>query len=128
MSKRFSTQFFISLSLLALGGTVFAQEKACLLEGSFTFGAEKTEIKDCLQNNGVPQAQFVETCTSLAQATAAFGGPAAKITHMTGCPAPSQGSCAGFFGQPMTSYYYKRDAKTLATTKSSCLAQGGKWK
>jgi hypothetical protein len=114
-------------SLLSLSGPTIAQEKACLMEGSVTIGTEKTDIKDCLQNNGVAQSQFVETCSSLAQATAAFGGPAAKITYMAACPAQPQGACAGFFGQPMTSYYYKRDAKTLAISKSSCQAQGGKW-
>ncbi|MEO8023748.1 hypothetical protein [Polaromonas sp.] len=127
MLKKFVVLLAFSSSLLALSGVALAQEKACLLEGSFTIGTAKTEIKDCLQNNGVPQTQFVETCGSLAQATKAFGGPAAKVTYMAACPAQSQGSCAGFFGQPMTSYYYKRDAKKLATSKSSCLAQGGKW-
>lgn len=121
------TALFLAVTFAALPNLAAAQEKACLMEGSFTMGAERTEIKDCLQNNGVPQAQFVETCNSLAQATAALGGPAAKVTFMAACPAPSQGSCAGFFGRPMTSHYYKRDPKTLPGVKSGCLAQGGKW-
>jgi hypothetical protein len=105
-----------------------AQEKACLMEGSFTVANETTEIKDCLQNNGVAPAQFKETCASLAQATTAFGGPPAKVTYLASCPPQPQGVCDGFFGQPMASYYYKRDPKTIATTKSSCLAQGGRWR
>ncbi len=127
MLKKLAVLFAFSSPLLALSGVALAQEKACLMEGSFTVGTAKTEIKDCLQNDGVPQTQFVETCSGLAQATTAFGGPAAKVTYMAACPAQSQGSCVGFFGQPMTSYYYKRNAKTLASSKSSCLAQGGKW-
>ena len=121
------TMLFVVSSLLTVHGFSLAQQKACLMEGSFTFGGQKAELKDCLQNNGVAQAQFVQTCDGLAQATAAFGGPAAKITYMAACPAQPQGSCAGFFGQPMTSYYYKRDAKNLADSKTSCQAQGGKW-
>jgi hypothetical protein len=117
----------IVLALSALSGTALAEDKACMLEGSFTIGADKTEIKDCIQNNGVPKAQFTETCTSLAQATTAMGGPAAKVTYMPACPKPAQGTCVGFFGQPMSSHYYKRDAKLLASSKSGCLAQGGKW-
>jgi len=105
-----------------------AQERACLMEGSFTVANETTEVKDCLQNNGVAPPQFKETCASLAQATTAFGGPPAKITYMNACPPQPQGVCDGFFSQPMASYYYKRDPKTLATTKSSCVAQGGKWR
>lgn len=127
MFKELTALFAAASSLAAFPAPSMAQEKACLMEGSFTFGAQKTEIKDCLQNNGVPQEQFVETCNSLGQATSALGGPPAKVTYMAACPPQPQGSCAGFFGQPMTSYYYKRDAKTLASSKSSCQAQGGKW-
>ena len=127
MTNRHPVLLPIAAALMLLSGIATAQEKACLMEGSFTIGAQTTTIKDCLQNNGVPQAQFVETCKSLAQATTAAGGPAAKLTFMAACPTPPQGSCAGFFGQPMTSYYYKRDAATLASSKSSCQAQGGKW-
>ena len=128
MTMKHAVLFSIVPALIALSCPAMAQDKACLLEGSFTIGADRTEIKDCLQNNGVPKAQFVETCTSLAQATTAMGGPAAKVTYLAACPAQSQGACIGFFGQPMTSYYYKRDAKLLATSKSGCVAQGGKWK
>jgi hypothetical protein len=83
--------------------------------------------KACLQNNGVTQAQFVETCNSLAKATTALGGPPAKVILMASRPVPAQASCTGFFGQPMTSYYYKRDAKTLASSRAGCQAHGGKW-
>ena len=98
------------------------------MEGSFSFGGQKTEIKDCLQNNGVPQGQFKKTCSSISESAAALGGPPAKITYMAACPTPSQGSCEGFFGQPMSGYYYKRDTATLADVKAGCKAQGGKWK
>lgn len=128
MRKNFTALAIILPALLAtLPSLASAQAKACLMEGSITLGPEKTEIKDCLQNNGVAQAQFVETCNSLAQATTALGGPPAKVTFMASCPAQPQASCAGFFGQPMTSYYYKRDAKTLASSRTGCQAQGGKW-
>ncbi len=123
----FKTSLVLSASLLMFCGAALAQHKACLIEGSYVIGADKTEIKDCLQNNGVPQAQFKQTCDSLAQATAAFGGPPAKVTYLAACPAPAQGACVGFFGQPMSSHYYKRDAKSLASAKSGCQAQGGKW-
>jgi hypothetical protein len=85
------------------------------------------QIKDCLLNNGVAQTQFVDTCNNLAQAATALDGPPAKVTFMAACPAPAQASCAGFFGQPLTSYYYKRDPKTLAISRTGCQAQGGKW-
>ena len=112
---------------IVLSGSACAQDKACLLEGSLTIGAQTTEIKDCLQNDGVPQAQFVKTCTGLGEFAKATGGPSAKITYLAACPAKSQASCIGLFGKPMTSYYYKRDAATLADSKSSCKAQGGRW-
>lgn len=127
MPKKLAALLAVPAFFLAFSSLANAQAKACLMEGSFTLAGEKTEIKDCLQNNGVPQAQFTETCNSLAQATTAFGGPPARVTFMVACPAQPQASCAGFFGQPMTSYYYKRDAKTLASSKTGCQAQGGKW-
>ncbi|SFU85215.1 hypothetical protein SAMN05216350_106192 [Polaromonas sp. YR568] len=121
-------RFAITALFLAGSAGAFAQDKACLMEGSFSIAGQKTEIKDCLQNGGVPTAQFKETCTGLAQTAAAMGGPPAKVTYMGACPAQAQGSCEGFFGKPMTSYYYKREPQTLGQVKSSCIAQGGKWK
>src|SRR5207253_8693038 len=109
---------------LSLAGAASAQERACLMEGSITIAGQKTEMKDCLQNDGIPQDQFKRTCSSLSDIAVALGGEPAKITYLASCPVPAQGSCAGFFGQPMTSMYYKRDAKLLAESKSSCLAQG----
>ncbi|MEO7885894.1 MAG: hypothetical protein ABI893_02380 [Polaromonas sp.] len=128
MSFKTPLRFILAALFLSCGAGAFAQDKACLMESSFTFAGQKTEIKDCLQNGGVPQAQFKETCTGLAQTAAAMGGPPATVSYMAACPAQPQGSCEGFFGKPMTSYYYKRDPKTLGAVKSSCTAQGGKWK
>lgn len=120
---------FCVSALLLVSNIGFAQDKSCLLEGSFTLGGQTTEIKDCIENKGVPQAQFEETCSKLVQITAAFpGGKAGTVTYMPTCPAKPQGICEGFFGQPMNSFYYKRDPKTLPNVKKSCLAQGGKWK
>jgi hypothetical protein len=115
-------------SFVGFTATAHAQDKACLLEGSFTVAGSTTHIKDCLQNNGVDPAQFKETCAGLAQATAAVGGPPAKITYLAACPMPAQGTCVGFLGQPMSSSYYKRDAKLLEDSRKGCIAQGGKWK
>lgn len=114
--------------IVGLSLPVHAQDRACLLEGSFAFAGQKLDIKDCLENNGVPKARFQETCKSLAEATVGMGLPAAKNTPMAACPAQPQGACEGLFGAKMTAYYYKRDAQSLADTKTSCAAQGGKWK
>jgi hypothetical protein len=129
-TMRLHKHFHLAIAALSLAcaGSAFAQDKACLMEGSFAIAGQKTEIKDCLQNGGVPPAQFKETCSGLAQTAAAMGGPPAKVSYMAACPAQAQGSCEGFFGKPMTGYYYKRDPQTLGTVKSSCIAQGGKWK
>lgn len=118
----------LACPLLALSTAAFAQEKACLIEGSITMMGKKTEMKDCMENNGFPQAQFVEACNNMGKATAGLGGPPAKVTFMAACPAQPQGACEGLFKQPLTGYYYKREAKLLATTKTSCVEQGGKWK
>ncbi|TFW05685.1 hypothetical protein E4K72_11035 [Oxalobacteraceae bacterium OM1] len=117
----------VLLAALMCAAAANAADKACLLEGSLKIGKQVTEIKDCMQNGGVKTEQFLETCKGIAKMGAAMGAPP-KITYLDACPASPQGVCDGMFGQPVQSYYYKRDPKDLADTKASCLAQGGKWK
>lgn len=109
-----------------------AADKACLLEGTMVINGKSTPMKDCLENAGVPDEQFKSTCDSIAKMgeslAKSLGGAAPKTTYLAACPAGATNTCTGFFGQPMTSYYYKRDAAELIKTKESCLAQGGKWK
>jgi hypothetical protein len=121
----------LPLSLLAslvFSHEILAADNACLLEGEMNMMGQHIVIKDCLQNNGVDAAQFKEVCSNIGGMNAAMGMPPAKITYLAACPKQAQASCEGFFGQPMTSYYYKRDAEMLATSKQGCEMQGGKWK
>ncbi|MGE5486168.1 MAG: hypothetical protein ACM3PQ_00030 [Methanosarcina sp.] len=117
----------VAIVIAAASAHAQAANKACLMEGSIKFGGKTTEIKDCMQNGGVPQERFLETCKSIAQMGAALGAPP-KVTYLDACPANQQAVCDGMAGQPVASYYYKRDAKDLADAKSSCVAQGGKWR
>lgn len=126
MSPRFLMVACVSFAALNL--PVHARDRACLLEGNFSFAGQQLDIKDCLENNGTPKADFLETCKSLAEATVGMGLPPAKTTYMAACPAQPQGSCQGLFGAKMTAYYYKRDAESLTDAKNGCAAQGGKWK
>lgn len=124
----------LTLAIIASTGGVgaWAVDKACLIEGDIVVFGKTTPTKDCLENSGVPDDRFKAVCQSLVQASEnlakAFGGPPPKSTYLPACPPKATASCLGFFGQPMTSHYYKRDAKELAETKESCVAQGGKWK
>ena len=123
-----------SAIILASAASVgaLAADKACLIEGDIVVFGKTTPTKDCLENSGVPDDRFKSVCQSLAQTSEnlakTFGGPVPKTTYLQSCPPKATALCTGFFGQPMTSYYYKRDAKELAETKESCVAQGGKWK
>ncbi|MCH7343710.1 hypothetical protein LZ017_09995 [Pelomonas sp. CA6] len=114
-------------ALLLLPLAALAQDKACLMEGSMELAGQRTEIKDCLQNRGIPDAQFRQTCKGLSDMSTALGSKP-KLSYLPACPAQPQGVCTGFFGQPLDSYYYKRDPKTLAETQASCKAQGGTWR
>lgn len=114
-------------SLVAMVSPAFAENSACLMEGSFTILGQTTEIKDCMENGGVAQEQFVEICEGISSSAVAFGAEPAKIQYLAACPDGAQASCKGLFGSSMTAYYYKRDAETLADTKKSCVAQGGEW-
>ena len=113
---------------LAAPWAVHASDKACLLEGSFTLMKQKIVIKDCMQNGGLPQAQFVQNCQGVSQAAVSMGGAPAKITYMAACPTPSLGTCEKLFGGPLTGFYYARDAQALKDTEASCKAGGGSWK
>src|SRR5690606_6044041 len=123
--------FAVTLVLGAFSISVHAADKACLIEGDLVVFGQKTENKDCLENSGVPDDQFLAVCKSLVdmseQLAKTFGGPAPKTTYLAACPPQAKASCVGFVGRPMTNYYYKREGKDLAETKASCIAQGGKW-
>lgn len=119
---------FAALLLTGFSPLVAAADKACLLEGSFTMMGVTTDIKDCLMNTGVAQDMFIENCKGMAAAGAAFGAAPAKVTYLGACPAGQQAACEGLFGAPMTAYYYKRDAQSLADTRQGCLAAGGTWR
>jgi len=110
-----------------VAGHAAAADKACLLEGKLQIGNQVTKIKDCMYNNGVNKKRFLTTCKAIAEIGAGMGAPP-KISYLDACPPNPQGVCDGMFGQPVLSYYYKRSAADLADAKSSCLAQGGKWR
>ena len=105
----------------------YAQDTACLMEGSFTLMGQTTEVKDCIKNNGMPHEQFIEMCQSISNTATAMGAPAPKITYKMNCNANEQASCESPFHAPVTFYYYKRDAESLANAKKGCSLQQGKW-
>lgn len=119
--------FVVASSLVIMISPALAEENACLMEGSFTMLGQTTEIKDCMESGGVAKEKFVEACEGISNAAVAFGAEPARITYLAACPGGAQGSCKGLFGSPMTAFYYKRDAETLADSKKGCVAQGGEW-
>lgn len=124
---KYSIRAAAAIGIVAISAHAQAANKACLMEGSIKFAGKTTEIKDCMQNGGVQEKQFLESCKSIAQMGAALGAPP-KLTYLDACPANQQAVCEGMAGQPVASYYYKRNAQDLADAKSSCVAQGGKWR
>jgi hypothetical protein len=52
----------------------------------------------------------------------------AKATFSSACPPAPRGTCEGTFGDATNAGDDKRDAKTTADTRKSCLAQPGQWK
>lgn len=117
----------VATAMLSAAAAGWAADKACLLEGKLKMGGQVLEIKDCMFNAGVDGARFVETCKGIADIGAGMGAPP-KVTYLAACPAAPQAVCEGMMGQPVHSYYYKRSASDLEDSKSSCLAQGGKWR
>jgi hypothetical protein len=118
----------IQLLFLAPAISSASTDKACILEGKFELMRQKFDIKDCAQNEGIETKTFKEMCKSFSEAAAALGAPPAKITYAAKCPEKPQASCAGYTGQKMTFFYYKRDAGSIKDAETSCKAMGGKWK
>lgn len=118
----------ILASLLAAPLLAHASDKACLLEGNFVMMGQKIVIKDCMQNNGMPQVQFVQNCQGASQAAASMGGAPAKITYLAACPTPALGRCDKLMGGPLNGHYYLQDAQALKDTEAGCKAGGGTWK
>ncbi|WP_334187667.1 hypothetical protein [Noviherbaspirillum sp.] len=117
----------LTMGLASVTAMAVAADNACLLEGSLKIGKQVTQIKDCMQNNGVKKEQFLQTCKGIAEMGAGMGAPP-KVTYLDACPASPQGVCEGVFGQPIHSYYYMRSVSDLADSKASCQKTGGKWR
>lgn len=110
---------FLVFSLLFLGSLANANE-ACLLETNAVMMGIQLDIKDCMQNAGMPQDDFKATCEATSQAAVSMGGPAAKITYMDSCPTPFQAKCDIKKTASMVFYYYKRAADEFPGIASSC--------
>ncbi|WP_291008696.1 hypothetical protein [Hydrogenophaga sp.] len=78
-------QLAVSAMVLSSSFLVHAGDKAFLLEGSFLLMSERVVIKDCMQDGGMPQDEFVEICQGASQAAASMGGAPAKITYLAAC-------------------------------------------
>lgn len=106
-----------------------AADKACLIEGSFTFMGQTIHSKDCMQSDPKEsEATFKGSCEALANMSAQMGGEAGKIDYMAQCPLPAQGVCKGMMGTQRDAYYYARSADDLATLPTSCSQLGGVWR
>jgi hypothetical protein len=124
MLKKFVFSLFM-LSMFVLSAPTFAADKACLSEGSITFGDGKIvkiqtiEVKECRLNTGMPEKNFEGMCNIVP--------PGGKVTYMSACPAQPQGTCKGLFGGILSVSYYKSSAESLADTKRRCASSGGTW-
>ena len=104
---------------LFLCGNVIANN-ACLLETNTVMMGIELDIKDCIQNAGMAEADLQAICTGVSEAAVAMGGPAAKITYLSSCPVPFQAKCDNTNTAKAVFFYYKRAADEAAGLKSSC--------
>ncbi len=118
----------VVLALGTIGSFVSAQDKACILDGTFQIAGQRVVISDCVENRSMPREHFREACKGMSEFTLAGETYKAKVTYSASCPPAPQGTCEGLFGGAMNASYYKRDPKTLEDTRKSCLMQQGKWK
>lgn len=126
-SKRMGLSGLV-LAMASAGGLAHAQDKACILDGTFQIAGQRVLISDCVENRSLPKEHFREACKGMSEFTLAGETYKAKVTYAASCPPAPQGTCEGLFGGAMNASYYKRDPKTLEDTRKSCLMQQGKWK
>ncbi len=117
----------LCMAIVLSSVTVAEEDKACMLEGSFTMMGVTMNIDDCMENAGLEPAKFKEACKKMSQLGVAMGGAPASITYMSACPLPAQGSCQQLFGKPLNGYYYNRDQGSLTGVKIGCEQRGGTW-
>lgn len=104
-----------------------AEDSACMLEGTFTFGTV-IHIKDCMQlQPGGDKSSLKESCEGLVRAGDGLGIKGG-MKYVAACEKPTQGICEGIFGSKIDAYYYKRSADELQTMPSGCNMSGGQWK
>ncbi|MCZ8253688.1 MAG: hypothetical protein O9318_14560 [Hylemonella sp.] len=118
----------VVLVMASTGGLAYAQDKACILDGTFQIAGQRVVISDCVENRSMPKEHFREACKGMSEFTLAGETYKAKVTYSASCPPAPQGTCEGLFGGAMNASYYKRDPKTLEDTRKSCLMQQGKWR
>lgn len=113
---------FVLMAMALTAGAARA-DQACLIEGRMM----NEQIKDCSQTKmSVASAAYAAQCKESAAIFPSMGG-SGTATVLSACPAKAQGACVNPFGTPVTTYYYARSPKSLADTKTSCVAQKGKW-
>lgn len=120
-----------SLALLGslwLSGPLHAADNACLLEGTATIAGQDMQIKDCLQNEGVPAEQFAQMCNELQEMGEQVGGSRPEMTFMSACPSGALGSCHGLLGQQLSGHYYNQDGEQLVAVQNACEQQNGVWR
>jgi hypothetical protein len=119
--------FLITLCFV-LPQTSRAADRACLIEGEFSFLGQTIYSKDCMQSTpNESEAAFKVACEALANTSAQLGGTPGKIKYMDKCPRPTQGICKGFMKSGRDAYYYARSASDLSELPSSCKMSGGAW-
>lgn len=106
---------------------VLLADSACLLETNTTFMGEALNIKDCIQNAGMPEAEFTAQCEGFSQAVVEMGGPAAKITYLAACPTPFQAKCDNSALAKTMFFYYKRSPDEAAGLQTGCEMMQGKF-
>ena len=135
--------WFALLGLLA-GGAAHAADNACLIESKTEFAASMPadlladlkaqygDSRECTEGRGLSASELKEMCKGFASAADSLlarmnAKSTRKITYLSACPKPFQGSCDGANGWPFAGFYYKYSAKDLEAAKKGCAAGSGKW-
>ena len=123
-----SVATLLSIPASASQGGSFAQ-RACMIEGSFALLGQTIRSKDCMQASPAEkdEAVFRQSCSELANVSAAMGGKPGKVTYLARCETPAQGTCKNLMGSGRDAYYYARSADDLAALPASCELLRGKW-
>ena len=126
MKTTFLFNCLISSAAVLFSTAGHAQQSACMGAKAIVVAGQKIEPDQCMQNMGVPAAQFKQNCELTSKGIPELGIAGPGVVYMAACPAGAVNVCDGFAQGKLKTYYYSKEDS--ANRKKGCEMIGGIFK